>query len=60
MAEHWMYVPIAGLLWAILEYVSPLLQTPRARVAAWTVTYVYALLLLGLTVDRNREWRDNE
>ena len=60
MAEHWMYLPMAGLLWAVAEAVEPLTRSPRAKPVATGLVYGACLILLVLTVSRNRDWRDNE
>jgi len=67
LAEHWMYVPLAGLLWACGELLYELTgtrapagaRTPLAA-AAGVVVALWAILLLGLTVDRNADWHSNE
>lgn len=60
MAEHWLYVPLAGLLWAVGELVAPFLAAKPARVAAAGVVAAWFLVLVGLSVERNRDWRNNE
>ncbi len=60
MAEHWMYVPMAGFLWAIADLLRGVLRNPRAWRAAGLAFYVGAALFVALTVSRNRDWRDNE
>ncbi len=62
IAEHWMYVPIAGLLWALAEVVWLALEK-RPFWLIQTVTacvLVVALVFLALTARRNLAWRDNE
>ncbi len=65
MAEHWMYVPMAGFWWAMTE----LLWMGAARFRdrrPWTepVAACAVLLLLlqlcGLSAARNNEWGSNE
>ena len=58
MAEHWLYVPLAGLLWAFMEVVA-LLPRPAMNVAAVALA-VWGFFLLGATVNRNLDWRSNE
>lgn len=60
MAEHWMYVPMAGLFWAAGELVWPYLKRGWGRWPAVAAVYLLCLLFLALTVDRNQDWRDNE
>lgn len=60
MAEHWLYVPLAGFLWAMVELVAePLRRSDSGRRAAAVAVYAVFLLFLGLTLDRNRDWKDN-
>ncbi len=67
MAEHWMYVPLAGFLWAGAEILHAMLRTadgrPRfaaANHAAGALLILWIAILLTLTVARNRDWHDNE
>ncbi len=60
MAEHWLYVPLAGLLWATLEFVDRAARSPRVRLAVLAGTGLAGLWFLALTVERNRDWSDNE
>jgi tetratricopeptide (TPR) repeat protein len=60
MAEHWMYMPMAGLLWAAAELAWAFAQKPAARYAAVAAAYGLAVVFLALTVARNRDWHDNE
>ncbi|HOF39156.1 MAG TPA: tetratricopeptide repeat protein [Candidatus Hydrogenedentes bacterium] len=60
LAEHWLYVPLAGILWMLLEFVW--LACGR-RPVPWPAIFavcVCCLLLTALTVHRNRDWRSNE
>lgn len=62
MAEHWLYVPLAGFLWALLDLIwprAPLHSSARARGLTLAIA-VWACALIALTVDRNRDWHDNE
>lgn len=62
MAEHWMYIPMAGFFFgvcgvshAILKHARPWVHAAAvAALAAWLV------VLTTLTVTRNRDWRDDE
>ena len=67
MAEHWMYVPLAGFLWAVAEALYAALTTADGRPRKIALTYAVAALvilwtagLLALTVNRNGDWHDNE
>lgn len=60
MAEHWMYVPMAGLIWALLELVNEAASRPWAKRAAAIAVYAACLWFGVLTIIRNADWRDNE
>ena len=61
MAEHWMYVPMAGFWWAIAELIWAKLPSGRAPQTAFAAAAgALALAFLALTADRNQDWRDNE
>lgn len=60
MAEHWMYVPMIGFWWAVLELLVLLSQRVPFQVLPVAVVTVLGLLFLNQTVTRNRDWRDNE
>ena len=60
MAEHWMYVPLAGLLWAVAEILGLLWARPMAHPFITTGLYTVFAFFLILTVVRNVAWRDNE
>jgi len=66
LAEHWLYVPMAGFWWGLAELAAMI--TGQAAGAARTaplqrwgvpVTAGLTLLFLGLTVARNEAWRSN-
>lgn len=59
MAEHWMYVPMAGFWWALAEMIYSLCGPGRARRLAWTAVAVLCLVFIGMTARRNLDWRDN-
>lgn len=60
MAEHWMYVPLAGLLWAMAEGAYQLLRhNDRALRISTGILYAAAVVLLVLTLNRNQDWHDN-
>ena len=60
MAEHWMYLPMAGLLWAVAELAWAFAQKPAPRYAVVAAAYGLGVVFLALTVARNRDWHDNE
>lgn len=60
MAEHWMYVPLAGLLWAMAEVAAFLVRGRNGQVALGGLVCAMSVYFVVLTVDRNRDWHDNE
>lgn len=60
MAEHWMYVPMAGFWWAVLEMLWLLSGRLSMRPLVPGAVAVLALVFLFLTVERNRDWQSNE
>lgn len=59
MAEHWLYVPLAGLLWAVFDRAAAWTPAPAARGLVYGAAALFCLLWLDATAERNREWRDN-
>lgn len=62
MAEHWMYLPMVGFLWALAELLCPArepgpLRRPVIPVAI--LACIWMSTLLSLTVVRNNAWHDN-
>lgn len=60
LAEHWMYVPMAGFWWAVLELLllaGRRIALPALLPAAATLL---AFIFLYQTIDRNRDWQSNE
>lgn len=60
MAEHWMYVPMAGFWWAFMELLVLAARRNPLRILAVGAAAVLALLFLSQTITRNRDWRNNE
>jgi tetratricopeptide (TPR) repeat protein len=63
MAEHWMYVPMAGFFFGLAELLHVFLHRPgrvAGRRAALAAFAVWLVLLSALTITRNRDWRDDE
>jgi len=60
MAEHWLYVPLGGLLWAVAELIWPLVNRGALIRVAAVATAVVVFAFISLSVDRNRDWRDNQ
>jgi len=57
MAEHWMYVPMAGFWLALAEMVARL-PRPLPRLALIPAALLF-LLFTALTVQRNEDWDNN-
>ncbi|MCK5861452.1 MAG: hypothetical protein KAH38_03140 [Candidatus Hydrogenedentes bacterium] len=60
LAEHWMYVPMAGFWWAFLEIIWELCKDTRRIKIAYTISLILCILFIAMTAQRNREWHDNE
>lgn len=65
MAEHWLYVPMAGFWWALLEVVALATSglSDAMTVRRWAATAAVAalaLVLLHATTQRNEDWGSNE
>jgi hypothetical protein len=60
MAEHWMYVPMAGFFWALAEYAALTLSNAATRRAAVGAVWAVCVCFLALTAARNTDWHDNE
>lgn len=60
MAEHWMYVPLAGLLWALLEMLVLAARSSHVRWGLAALLCGWGLFLVFLSVQRNDDWRDNQ
>lgn len=59
MAEHWMYVPMAGFWWALMEIVSLGCKRTVMRRLAIAVVLALSVIFTGMTSYRNRDWHDN-
>lgn len=60
MAEHWLYVPMMGFWWAVLELAALALAAPAARTAATVAVAALAVMFVHFTLARNEDWRSNE
>jgi len=60
IAEHWMYVPLAGFLWALAELATPFLKRPAAYRFAVGAVYAVCVVFTALTLLRNADWRNDE
>ena len=62
MAEHWMYLPMIGLLWALAELLCPAPEPGRLCrpvIPVAILACIWMSTLLSLTVARNSDWHDN-
>jgi len=60
MAEHWMYVPMAGFFWGLTETVYSVCKGRRGAMwAATAAAYALCIFFLALTAARNPVWHDN-
>jgi tetratricopeptide (TPR) repeat protein len=66
MAEHWMYVPMAGFWWSLAELLPrqdhpwPRLRRPAMLKPIGAVVAVWLLVLLGMSAERNLDWRTSQ
>jgi hypothetical protein len=60
MAEHWLYVPMAGLLWAVFEALHRATPEPGQRALVGVLAAAATVVFIGMTLERNRDWADNE
>lgn len=61
MAEHWMYVPMAGFWWAMAELLyAHLPHSYTWRRGKAVLVGALCLLFILLTVQRNEDWKSNE
>lgn len=66
MAEHWMYVPMGGFLWLLLELLMVVVPTRLPENARTVYVYAGVVLLCNwcihlamVSVERNPDWRSN-
>lgn len=59
MAEHWLYVPMAGFFWGCVELLYAAAPQRIGRPVLAAVSYAFCLYLLTQTLAQNRVWRDN-
>ena len=60
MAEHWLYIPLAGGLWAVAETLWSEKRSVLVTRAAVAACVLWCATLLAQTVERNADWHDNE
>ncbi len=60
LAEHWMYVPMIGFWWALMECLHLFIaQRFIVRRIAYAATIALCVMFIVLTAHRNRDWHDN-
>lgn len=61
MAEHWLYVPMAGFWWGLAELAYGAVSDRRAAALTASVVLIsWLIMLVALTAARNLDWRNNE
>ena len=60
MAEHWMYLPILGFIWALFEIVWMFAGATVLRYPVYAIGYAASLAFVLVTAHRNYDWRNNE
>ena len=67
MAEHWLYVPLGGFLLALFALaeegfvaLEKRVPAPALRGVSTLAVCTFVLFLFAKTIERNRDWRDNE
>ncbi|MBI1320831.1 MAG: hypothetical protein GC168_18050 [Candidatus Hydrogenedens sp.] len=60
LAEHWMYVPMAGFWWAVFECLALIPTSSPLRAAGPALATMLVVVFLSLTVLRNADWHSNE
>ncbi|MDZ4860664.1 MAG: hypothetical protein SGI88_16935 [Candidatus Hydrogenedentes bacterium] len=60
MAEHWMYLPMFGFVWALYELAWLAVGPTPLRYALYAASYAAILVLTLITTERNHDWRNNQ
>lgn len=60
MAEHWMYVPLAGFVWALAELVGLPATNSSNRRAMVVAVSAACVTLCAMSLHRNRDWQNDE
>jgi len=60
MAEHWLYIPLMGFLWALAEALFTAVDRPRWRAGVACAAWAWCVVFIAMTSARNAAWRDNE
>jgi len=60
LAEHWMYVPMAGFWWALAELALAAARPVRFPALLPAGAAALAILFLVLTIQRNEDWHSSE
>ena len=60
LREHWLYLPLVGLLGLYAEISVRFLSDPKTRRNAWVVVGLYAVFFAWYAHARNEDWRSAE
>ncbi|NUM53332.1 MAG: hypothetical protein HUU46_06790 [Candidatus Hydrogenedentes bacterium] len=60
MAEHWMYLPLMGFAWALVEVAWMFCGATPLRYPVYAAAYIAVIALITATAQRNYDWRSNE
>ena len=60
MAEHWMYVPMAGFWWALAEMLYLAGQGMAIQTVRTSAAYGLCVVFVVLSIQRNADWDNNE
>jgi tetratricopeptide (TPR) repeat protein len=60
MAEHWLYVPMAGFWWGVAELAHECVRRPALRRVLAGATAVFVAGLAVASAYRNQDWHSNE
>ena len=57
--EHWLYIPSIGIFFLIALLLNKI-GTTKLKPLAYILIFIISLLLIIRTIDRNRDWADEE
>jgi len=56
--EHWLYVPIIGIIFGIVYVLEKLGQNTNRKKMIFSVVCLLLIIYTGIVIDRNRDWAD--
>lgn len=59
ITERYLYLPAAGLFIVLGALLARLLSVEKAKRAVWTATMIIVIAFAAMTVQRNRDWKDD-